>query len=119
MATLLDPNLAKSDNLTGQTVARKGELPPLRHEVNLEVELLSEMVGIDGESESVHPLRSNEPLMITVATAKSVGVVSERKKNKATLALRFPICTHSGIRMSLSRRVGTRWRLIGYGTILD
>ena len=119
MATLLDPNFSKSDNLSGQTVAHKGELPPLRHEVDLEVELLSEMVGVEGDSEPVHPLRSNEALMITVATAKSIGVVSERKKNRATLALRLPICTHSGSRMSLSRRVGTRWRLIGFGTILD
>ena len=55
--------------------------------------------------------------MINVATATSVGVTRNAEKSRATLELRLPICADSGQRVSLSRRVGTRWRLIGYGTI--
>ncbi|MGY8745468.1 MAG: translation initiation factor IF-2 subunit gamma, partial [Candidatus Poseidoniales archaeon] len=46
-----------------------------------------------------------------------VGVVSNTGKGKATLSLRLPICADEGQRISLSRRVGSRWRLIGHGTI--
>ena len=55
--------------------------------------------------------------MVNVATATSVGVASNIKKGSATLTLRLPICADSGQRISLSRRVGSRWRLIGHGTI--
>ena len=80
--------------------------------------LMENMVAGEGEDASpIMPLRSNELLMVNVATATSLGVVSNVKKGKATLTLRLPICADSGQRISLSRRVGSRWRLIGHGTI--
>mgnify|MGYP001211591836 CR=1 FL=1 len=119
MATKLDPNFSKSDNLSGQVVAIKGKLPPIRSKVELDVELLEEMVGSDGESTEVYPLRHGEPLMVTVATAKSMGTVSNNQKGKVFLNLKLPICANIGSRLSLSRRVGTRWRLIGHASIID
>ena len=77
------------------------------------------MVTGSDSPETVHPLRNNEMLMLNVATATSVGVTRNVEKGKATLELRLPICADAGQRVSLSRRVGSRWRLIGYGTILE
>ena len=119
MATKLDPNFSKSDNLSGQVVAIKGKLPPIRSRIELDVSLLKEMVGSDGDSTDVYPLRHGETLMVTVATAKSVGTVSNNQKNKVFLNLKLPICASIGSRLSLSRRVGTRWRLIGHASIVD
>ena len=51
------------------------------------------------------------------ATATSVGVVSAVKGKDASLNLRLPICALTGSRITLSRRVGSRWRLIGHGVI--
>ncbi len=119
MATQLDPYFSKSDNLSGQVVSIKGKLPPIRSKVELEVSLLKEMVGSSGESTDVYPLRNGEALMITVATAKSVGTVSNNQKGKVFLNLKLPICANVGSRLSLSRRVGTRWRLIGHASIID
>lgn len=118
MATMLDPSITTSDNLSGQVVARKGDLPEIRSSMNVSVKLMETMVAGEGESpEKIHPLRNNEMLMINVATATSVGVTRNAEKSRATLELRLPICADPGQRVSLSRRVGTRWRLIGYGTI--
>ena len=118
MATMLDPSITTSDNLSGQVVARKGDLPEVRTTVDISVNLMETMVAGEGEPpERIHPLRNNEMLMINVATATSVGVTRNSEKGRATLELRLPICADSGQRVSLSRRVGTRWRLIGYGTI--
>lgn len=118
MATMLDPSITTSDNLSGQVVARKGDLPEVRTTVDISVNLMETMVAGEGEPpERIHPLRNNEMLMINVATATSVGITRNSEKGRATLELRLPICADSGQRVSLSRRVGTRWRLIGYGTI--
>lgn len=118
MATPLDPLTTTADNLSGQIVARKGDLPPIRDSVTISSCLLKNMVAGEGEDASpVMPLRSGEMLMVNVATATSVGVVSNPGKGKATLKLRLPICADEGQLISLSRRVGARWRLIGHGMI--
>ncbi len=118
MATPLDPAVTTADNLSGQVVARVGDLPEVREKVDISVSLMENMVSGEGEEPNqIMPLRSNEMLMVNVATATSVGVVSNPKKDSATLTLRLPICADKGQRISLSRRVGARWRLIGHGTI--
>ena len=118
MATELDPSITTSDNLSGQVVALKGNLPEVRSKINISVELMEHMVGGDGSSaDKIHPLRNNEMLMINVATATSVGITRNAEKKKTNLELRLPICVDPGQRVSLSRRIGSRWRLIGYGII--
>tara|TARA_B100000767_G_scaffold147454_1_gene138905 strand:+ start:191 stop:1429 length:1239 start_codon:yes stop_codon:yes gene_type:complete len=118
MATPLDPAITTADNLSGQVVARLGDLPEIRESVNISINLMKNMVAGEGDDASpIMPLRPNEMLMVNVATATSVGVVSNTGKGKATLQLRLPICADEGQRISLSRRVGSRWRLIGHGTI--
>jgi len=32
--------------------------------------------------------------------------------------LKLPICADKGERVAISRRIGARWRLIGYGIII-
>ena len=118
ISTPLDPLTTKADDLSGQVMAREGELPPIWEDLNLDLELLDSMVsGDDGDSGGIRPLQPNEMLMVNSATATSVGTVSSIKAKKATLALRLPICAKKGSRITLSRRVGARWRLIGHGTI--
>lgn len=119
MATFLDPSITTSDNLSGQVVAREGELPDVHTSMNVNVSLMSHMVSGDGEApEKIQPLRNNEMLMINVATATSVGVTRNAEKTRTNLDLRLPICADIGQRISISRRIGSRWRLIGYGTIV-
>lgn len=118
MATELDPSITNSDNLSGQVVALKGNLPEVRSNVKISVNLMQHMVGGDPNNpDKIQPLRNNEMLMINVATATSVGVTRNAEKTRTNLELRLPICVDSGQRVSLSRRIGSRWRLIGYGII--
>lgn len=118
MATPLDPMTTTADNLSGQVVAKKGDLPEIRNSIDVKVQLMKKMVASEGEEpEIIHPLRGNEMLMVNVATATTVGIVSKADKGITTMKLRLPICADSGARVSISRRVGSRWRLIGYGSI--
>ena len=117
IATPLDPFHTKSDNLSGQVMAKVGELPPVWETLDISLNLLKQMVSGDTDGENVRPLQPGEMLMLNSATATSVGVVSAVKGKNATLNLRLPICALSGTRITLSRRVGSRWRLIGHGII--
>ena len=117
ISTPLDPLTTKADELSGQVMAREGELPPIWEELKLDLELLEKMVSGSDEDGGIRPLQPNEMLMVNSATATSVGTVSNIKGKKATLSLRLPICAKKGSRITLSRRIGSRWRLIGHGTI--
>ena len=118
LATKLDPSITTSDNLSGQVVSLEGELPEVRSALEISVHLMESMVSSDQDKpEKIQPLRNNEMLMINVATATSDGVTRNAEKTRTALELRLPICVDSGERVSLSRRIGSRWRLIGYGII--
>ncbi len=118
VATPMDPFVTKADDLSGQVMAREGELPPIWEELRLDLQLMQKMVASgDDEPEKVRPLQPGEMLMVNSATATSVGQVTAIKGKKTTLGLRLPICALEGSRITLSRRIGTRWRLIGHGTI--
>ena len=55
MATFLDPSITTSDNLSGQVVARAGDLPEVHDSIEVDVHLMSHMVTGDGEK----PEKSN------------------------------------------------------------
>ena len=118
IATPMDPVSTKADELSGQVMAREGELPPIWNELKVELKLLEFMISSsDDKSNRVRPIQPNEMLMINSATATSVGTVSAIKGKRASIKLRLPICAKYGSRITLSRRIGTRWRLIGHGSI--
>ena len=65
------------------------------------------------------PIKKGEILMLNVNAAATVGTVTELKKNLTHIKLKIPICAQIEDRITLSRRLGNRWRLIGYGIIKD
>ena len=112
--TELDPALTKSDNLSGNVAGKPGTLPPLREKITLDIKLLERLVG---SQEQIKPVIKAEPLMISAGSAVTVGIVDNPKKGE--LILKLPICAETGSKVALSRRVGARWHLIGYGIITD
>ena len=55
--------------------------------------------------------------MLNVNSAATVGQVVDLGKNTVVFRLRLPVCAEQGARVSISRKIGTRFRLIGYGLI--
>jgi len=55
--------------------------------------------------------------MISVGTATTVGVVTSARENRADMALKIPVVAEAGQRVAVSRRIGGKWRLIGYGVL--
>lgn len=118
LMTELDPSVVKSDSLTGSMVGKPGELPPVWNNLKLEIKLLERVVGSQEDLE-VDPVKLNELLMLNINSAATVGKVVDLGKNKADCVLKLPICAEAGSRVSISRKVGTRFRLIGYGIIKE
>jgi translation initiation factor 2 subunit 3 len=115
VGTGLDPSLAKGDGLAGQIAGPPGTLPPTREAFTMDVELLERVVG-EGEVEAVS---TGEPLMMTVGTATTVGSVTSAREGECEVALKRPVCAAAGAGVALNRRVGTRWRLVGVGTLTE
>ncbi|HIH11725.1 TPA: translation initiation factor IF-2 subunit gamma [Candidatus Woesearchaeota archaeon] len=116
LGTTLDPSIVKSDNLTGSLVGLPGKLPPQYSQITLDTFLLERVVGAKEETD-VKPLAKAEVLMLNVNSAATVGVVVDPSKKNTTCALKKPICAWPGDRITISRRVGDRFRLIGYGIL--
>lgn len=116
VALLLDPSLTKSDSLSGSIAGKPGTLPPTIQEFTMETHLLDRVVGTKNETD-VEPIHSSENLMINIGTTTTVGLVSSARGDEVDVKLRLPVCAEDGQRVALSRRVGARWRLIGYGII--
>ena len=116
--TSLDPSIVKSDQLTGSIVGLPGKLPKVWNELILDVHLLKRVVGT-AEELNVEPIKLTEPLMLNVNSAATVGIVIELRKNKIRSKLKLPVCADVGSRVTISRRIGNRFRLIGYGQIVE
>jgi len=114
--TGLEPSVVKSDQLAGATIGKKDSLPPVWESLTLETHLLERVVGAK-EDVVVEPVKIGEPLMLNANAAATVGIVNSITKNQFHCRLKLPICADEGARIAISRRIGTRFRLIGYGII--
>ncbi len=114
--TTLDPSVVKSDKLVGNLVVLEGQAPKVWYEFQLETHLLERVVGAKDKL-VVEPVKLGEMLMLNVNAAATVGIVKELGKNVIKCALKKPVCADKGARVTMSRNLGQRWRLIGYGII--
>ncbi|MBD3361518.1 translation initiation factor IF-2 subunit gamma [Candidatus Woesearchaeota archaeon] len=116
--TQLDPAIVKSDQLVGNIIGHPGKLPPIWNELDLEPHLLERVVGAKDKL-IVEPIKKGEFLMLNVNSAATVGVVQDISKKSIKCLLRKPICAQKSAKVTISRRLGQRWRLIGYGMIKE
>ncbi|MFH1455895.1 MAG: translation initiation factor IF-2 subunit gamma [archaeon] len=116
--TELDPYLVKSDSLTGNLLGHPGKLPPVWTELMLEGHLLERIIGADKDMK-VDPIKKGETLMLNVNSTATVGIVTELSKKGFKVTLKKPICAEKTDKITMSRLVTHRFRLIGYATILE
>ncbi len=116
IGTGLDASITKSDGLTGRVIGVPGELPEVVHDFRMKTTLLDRVVGSSAEL-SVEDIKSNEPLMLSVGTATTVGIVKSARNGSAEVVLKIPVCILPGQRVAISRRISNKWRLIGYGIV--
>jgi len=116
VGTLLDPSYPKADGLTGNMAGKRDLLPATQAELKLDTHVLERAVGTK-ELVKVDRIAVAESLLLHLGAAITVGKVTAIGKDSATLHLTRPICAQVGSRVAISRKIGGRWRLIGYGMI--
>jgi len=120
VGTQLDPSLTKADGLIGHIAGAPGTLPEIQHQLELDVTLLERVVGIKSKFEDMlktEHIKIKEHLMLNVGISMTVGIVTKTSKNHVSLTLKRPVCPSVGQRVAISRQIGGRWRLIGFGIV--
>lgn len=114
--TELDPYITKSDALAGSIISLPGVLPPLRHDLKLKVKFLKKIVGTE---EKVDEIKTGEALMLSHGITRSVGVVTSAQKEKGVveIKLKIPVCASKKDKVTISKRINGKWRLVGYGIV--
>ena len=115
--TGLDPALTKSDSLGGNVLGHIGKLPPVMDEITMKVRLLERVVG-SKEELNVQPIKTGEPLMLTVGVVRTLGTAELAKGGAVKVDLKLPVCAQKGDRVAISRQVMGRWRLVGVGELV-
>jgi translation initiation factor 2 subunit 3 len=118
VGTLLDPSYSKADGLNGNIAGKIGLLPPTLSELTLETHVLERAVGTK-ELLKVEKINPDETLLLHVGAAVNLGKVHSIKKNVVKIKMSRPICAQPSSRVAISRKITARWRLIGYGIMLD
>jgi len=115
--TELDSSVVKSDSLSGNLVTLTGKSPEVFYKFKLKPELLKRVVG-SKEDLKVDPIKKGEILMLNVNSSTTVGDVASISKNEIEASLKIPVAARYSDRVTISRRIGTRWRLIGIADIV-
>jgi translation initiation factor 2 subunit 3 len=118
VGTLLDPSYSKADGLNGNIAGKTGLLPPILSELTLETHVLERAVGTK-DLVKVGKINPDELLLLHVGAAVDLGKVVSIKKNIVKIELNRPICAPPSSRVAISRKITARWRLIGYGIMLE
>ncbi len=114
--TGLDPAIVKSDSLIGNVLGIQGKVPQVWEEMTIKPKLLERAVGMDKDMK-IEPIKKGEPLMLNVNASATIGTVLELKKDLVKVKLKRPVCATKENRLTISRLMGSRFRLIGIGEI--
>ncbi len=111
--TMLDPYLTKSDALSGNVLGKLGTLPDPMKTIECTIHLIErELIDSDFD------IKPNEPLMISLGTTITVGMIQKQKGAQYTIGLKIPLVAQKGDRFAISKRIEMKWRLVGYGEIV-
>ncbi|KAH7820220.1 Translation initiation factor 2 subunit 3 [Monocercomonoides exilis] len=120
VGTEIDPSRSKADHLVGQVLGIPGYLPSTYTLIEIRYSLLYYVVGVTTEKDStrkVEELSVDEVILCNIGSHSESATVKKVKEGVCRLQLNNPVCTEVGERITLSRKIDKRWRLIGNGEI--
>jgi translation initiation factor 2 subunit 3 len=113
--TELDPSQTKTDSLVGNVIGNPGKTPEIIYNLKIETHLFDKVLGAK-EDLQIEEIKVNEPLVINIGTATTWGLVNQIG-NTTVIKLKRAISANLGAKIAISRKFGSRWHLIGWGTI--
>ncbi|RLF72576.1 MAG: translation initiation factor IF-2 subunit gamma, partial [Thermoplasmata archaeon] len=82
----------------------------------LETHLMEYVVGLSTQ-QKVEKIKTGDMLLLNIGTANTIGVVTSPREDTIEMRLTMPVAAEDGQRVALSKRVGGRYHIIGYGII--
>ena len=116
----IDPTWTRADKLTGNILGAPGKMPDVINKFKIKFHLLTNLLGVKDKEEKSRKVRNiqvDEVILLNIAACTTTGTVIESSKREATLECKNFICASQGDKLTLSRKIGTTWRLIGWGEI--
>ncbi len=113
IGTELDPSICQNDRFRGQVIGAVGTLPAPTKQLKLKMHYLERLVGgATGE------IKTNDPLVLTAGTSTLVGFASRMTTGGTVdVDLKNDAVVEKGEKISISKRMDNRWRLVGYGVV--
>ena len=115
VGTNLDPLLTKSDAMVGNVVTYEDNKPLTLSELKLELHLLERI--LNPKSKEKIDIAKGDVLLLNVGTARTVGVCTDKNKEGITLKLKLPVAVFKEDKVVISKQIGGRWHLVGYGVV--
>lgn len=117
LGTSLDPSLTKADSRIGSVVTRADVKMPVLSQITLEYTQFERAVGTK-ELIEVEGMKPKETIMLSVGAVTTVGTVVAIKGEQVDVSLKRPVPVwEKGLRAVVTRNIGGRWRLVGWGSI--
>ena len=113
IGTEIDPYFGKGDKLKGQLIGKPGTLPDPVTEFSIEYHPIERKVQKIEEP----PFKPNELMAAAIGTMPAAVYVKNYKKDYLELKTKKPVAVLEGMKIAISRRIGNRWRLTGYGVV--
>jgi translation initiation factor 2 subunit 3 len=110
IGTLLDPNLAKNDQLKGQVVGVPGSLPQPAKRLSLKVFPFKRLLGSENAE-----IRASETVVLSIGTMSVVGTVARASRESMEFVLKNSVVVEKGQKVAVSKRQKSGWRLAAYG----
>ncbi len=122
VGTKIDPSLCRGNRLSGQVLGIPGKMPEIYIKIQIHFRLLHKLLGVQSTAKngtSVSNLEINESIMLTIGSTTIGGTIYRKLKDLVKISLIMPVCADIGDRVAISRKINARWRLIGWGKILE
>ncbi len=116
ISTTLDPAATKQDAFVGAVVGLPGKVPAAAEKLDLKISLFDYVIGTK-EKLKIEAFKQYEPLMVSIGTATTVGIIQSAGKS-LKLSLKRPVVAQKGDKVAVARQVQSRWHLIGFGVVL-
>lgn len=119
VGTNLDPFFCRADKLVGQVMGRKGDLPEIFVEIEIEYSFFQKISGMEKKLDKKNLLTKHENILVNIGSTTSGSTIKKIEEGKMHLLLVKPACCEPGERVSISKKIQGHWRLIGYGKVTD
>jgi translation initiation factor 2 subunit 3 len=117
IGTYLDPSITKADALVGSVITAADAELTVSDKLRIEYEMLERSLKLKDEPK-VEKIRVNDLLMLNIGSATTLGSVTSATGNSIIVSLKRPmVIWNEESRIVISKQIGGRWRMIGWGKV--